>query len=223
MQTFSVRESQKRAISDKVSDGDFEPFPSLEVPIGLFPELRTLPTYRACRDYVQAELVRMANEGTLSVTTLKNQTGRAQTLVAEILYGHAIDDGTFSGSKHTQVTGIDVPEELQNYQVTIESIDGGPIEYVDGKVQVSSAIAGYGRARSESPIPEFVDRVKKLNGPRATVSLLTAWKILSQFGAYCVVAKHARDQHARWLYREVPRAELEDNQQSTRAKKRDRE
>lgn len=175
----------------------------------LFIELEGQRTLRDRRAYVTDELVRMVQDGSLSMTAIMNQRPEAKQIAGDVIFGHGISDNQDGFMGGTHVTNIPVPPELRSATVTIEAMglgeDGKPrstVRWVDGSKRAEDIIVG---SSSPNNIPTWEHNWVEADSP-ATISLREAWLALKRFGENVVKAQIPQDKKDLWQCREVPKS-----------------
>ena len=90
-----------------------------------FPDSEKYSNVEDLRDYIQMELVKLAREGTLSVTDIQNQSEKEWTIAGMVILGQRIGPE----SQQMIVDPSSVPPELKQYIVRIRSLQGKTIRW----------------------------------------------------------------------------------------------
>jgi hypothetical protein len=172
----------------------------------LFVELESQRTPREQRAYIADELVRMIQDGSLSMVAVMNQRPAARQIAGDVIFGHGVSDGQDGFEAGSHVTNKHIPAEIKRATVTLEAIglgeDGKPrnlVRWVDGSVQSESIVVG---SASQHDIPTWEHNWVEADSP-ATVSLRDAWLALKRYGEHVVSAHLPQDKKDLWQCREV--------------------
>ena len=172
----------------------------------LFVELESQRTQREQRAYIADELVRMIQDGSLSMVAVMNQRPAAKQIAGDVIFGHGVSDGQDGFEAGSHVTNKTIPAEVKRATVTLEAIglgeDGKPrstVRWVDGSVPAESITVG---SSSQYDIPTWEHNWVEADSP-ATISLRDAWLALKRFGENVVKAQLPQDKKDLWQCREV--------------------
>lgn len=172
----------------------------------LFIELESQRTAREQRAYVAGELVRMVQDGTLSMTAVMNQRPAAKQIAGDVIFGHGVSNNQdgFMGGQH--VTNFPIPMEIKKATVVLEAIghdsDGATrtkVRWVDGSKPAEDIIVGQ---TSQYDIPTWEHNWEEADSP-ATMDLRSAWLALKRYGENVIKATLPRDKKDLWQCREV--------------------
>lgn len=174
----------------------------------LFMELESQRTQRERRSYVASELVRMIQDGSLSLVAVMNQRREAVQIAGDVIMGHGVSDGQDGFEAGQHVTNVRIPPEIESATAVLEAIgtgeDGKPrtkVRWVRGQKEVEGIIIG---SQSQYEVQQWEKDWAERDSP-ATMSLKEAWLALKRFGENVVKATLPVDKKELWQCREVAR------------------
>lgn len=172
----------------------------------LFMELESQRTQRERRAYVTGELIRMIQDGSLSLVAIMNQRTEAKQIAGDVIFGHGVSDGNDGFEAMQHVTNLRIPPEIAEATITLEAIghdeNGKPrskIRWVRGQKEVEGIIIG---SQSQYEVPQWEHDWAERDSP-ATLTLREAWLALKRFGENVVKATLPQDKKDLWQCREV--------------------
>lgn len=149
-----------------------------------FPALSDHEDPRSTRNYVEKELVKMADSRRLCLTHVV--LSPAIAVVHDVIFGGGPEPDALKGGvpgRFNAPGSVPVPDALSSYQVEIQSVDGGPIRYAEGQEETGKIMAGAGIGSSKRAPAQRQLRTKWVELPaRCKVPIATALRVLDQMG-----------------------------------------
>lgn len=188
----------------------------------LFRDYGKYRDYDDLRLYIENELIRMAEEGTLCVTDCLNQPSKIRNTIGEILKGIRWNE------ERRQEGGMEIHPALTSYQVKIRSINGKNITWKRGKEPLRRKYSQHGGSTTISGESNYRNNLKLYTDvyidtgqKEISISLPQAWTALSQAGKYCRPARREGLQRKYWHFEEVmPGKKSDDETESSGSKKK---
>lgn len=179
---------------------DINNISEIDVP-RLFNNLENIATPHERRQYLEDEILKLLDRGELCLTHILNQRDPIHHMAVDVMVGSGISDGDDGHKKGKFHTDFEVNEAFEEARVTIASVTGETMEYIDGFEDIKGAVRSVGRKRHN--IRQRRERVKKIKRKEAKVPLRTGIILLQQSGAFVKYAPTKGMQSKYWKVAEV--------------------